>query len=131
VQAARAKMGGEEARDLPDFWSALRDHRIAFFAGEEPLWRVSVPQTAPPLDLGATPLMEWGGGLRWMRGNLDAGRVRAAAEGAGGHATLFRGGDKSVGVFHPLAPAILKIHQRLKTAFDPAGILNPGRMYDF
>ena len=131
VRAARAKMGGDEATDLPDFWSALRDHRIAYFQGEAPVWRVSVPQTTPPLDLGATPLVEWGGGLRWFRGELDAARVRAAAEGAGGHATLFRGGDKAVGVFHPLAPAILKIHQRLKAAFDPAGILNPGRMYDF
>jgi glycolate oxidase FAD binding subunit len=57
--------------------------------------------------------------------------VRAEAARAGGHATLFRGGDKSAGVFQPLAPAILKIHRRLKAAFDPAGILNPGRMYDF
>ena len=131
VRAARTKMGGEEASDLPDFWSALRDHRIAFFQGDAPLWRVSVPQTTPPLDLGATPLVEWGGGLRWLRGDLDPARVRAAAEGAGGHATLFRGGDKSKGVFHPLAPPLMKIHQRLKAAFDPAGILNPGRMYDF
>lgn len=131
VRAARAKMGGEEASDLPDFWPALRDHRIAFFQGDEPLWRVSVPQTTPPLELGAAPLVEWGGGVRWLRGALDPSLVRAAAESAGGHATLFRGGDKSVGVFHPLAPAILKIHQRLKSAFDPAGILNPGRMYDF
>ena len=52
-------------------------------------------------------------------------------ERAGGHATLFRGGDKAAGVFHPLKPAIFKIHRRLKGAFDPAGILNPGRMYDF
>jgi len=131
VRAARARMGGDEASDLPDFWPALRDHRIAFFQGDAPLWRVSVPQTAPTLDLGATPLVEWGGGLRWVRGDLDATRVRAAAEAAGGHATLFRGGDKSVGVFHPLAPAILKIHRRLKAAFDPAAILNPGRMYEF
>ena len=34
-----------------------------------------------------------------------------------------------VGVFHPLAPAIATIHQRLKIEFDPAGIFNPGRMY--
>jgi len=57
--------------------------------------------------------------------------VRSSAERCGGHATLFRGGDKSVGVFHPLKPAVAKIHRRLKAAFDPAGILNPGRMYDF
>jgi glycolate oxidase FAD binding subunit len=47
----------------------------------------------------------------------------------GGHATLFRGGDKAVGVFHPLAPAVATIHQRLRQAFDPAGIFNPHRMY--
>jgi glycolate oxidase FAD binding subunit len=131
VRAARARMGGEEATDLPDFWPALRDHRVAFFSGDEPLWRVSVPQTTAPLDLGATPLVEWGGGIRWVRGTLDAARIRSEASRAGGHATLFRGGDKSVGVFQPLAPAILKIHRRLKAAFDPAGIFNPGRMYDF
>jgi glycolate oxidase FAD binding subunit len=129
VGAARAKMGGDEAVDLPDFWAALRDHRIAFFAGDAPVWRVSVPQTTPPLGLGAA-LVEWGGGLRWLRGALDAAAVRSAAERAGGHATLFRGGDKAAGVFHPLAPAVLKIHRRLKAAFDPAGILNPGRMYE-
>ena len=58
-------------------------------------------------------------------------QLRSTAERAGGHATLFRGGDKAAGVFHPLQPALAKIHKRLKAAFDPAGILNPGRMYDF
>jgi len=131
VRAARAKLGGESATDLPDFWAALRDHRIAFFSGDAPVWRLSVPQTTPPLDLGVTPLVEWGGGLRWLRGALEASRLREAAARTGGHATLFRGGDKSAGVFQPLAPAILKVHRRLNSAFDPAGILNPGRMYDF
>ena len=43
--------------------------------------------------------------------------------------TEFKGGDKSVGVFHPLQPAIARIHHNLKNTFDPAGIFNPGRMY--
>jgi len=55
--------------------------------------------------------------------------VRAAATAAGGHATLFRGGDKSGGVFAPLAPALARLHRGLKAAFDPAGIFNPGRLY--
>ena len=55
--------------------------------------------------------------------------MREAAASAGGHATLFSGGDKRVGVFHPLAPPLMKLHRRLKAAFDPAGILNPGRLY--
>jgi len=92
---------------------------------------VSVPQTAQPLALDASTLVDWGGGLRWICGDVDAFAVRSTAERTGGHATLFRGGDKSVGVFHPLKPAVAKIHRRLKSAFDPAGILNPGRMYDF
>jgi glycolate oxidase FAD binding subunit len=76
-------------------------------------------------------LIEWGGGLRWIAGEVDPLTLRSTVERVGGHATLFRGGDKSVGVFHPLKPALLKIHRRLKEAFDPAGILNSGRMYDF
>ncbi len=55
--------------------------------------------------------------------------IRDAAARAGGHATLFRGGDKAAGVFHPLAPAVARIHQRLKAEFDPHGVLNRGRLY--
>jgi glycolate oxidase FAD binding subunit len=46
-----------------------------------------------------------------------------------GHATLFRGGDKSAGCFSPLEPVLRRIHRELKSAFDPAGIFNSGRMY--
>lgn len=131
VSAAKAKMGGEEDAGGAEYWTRLREQRLDFFAGAAPLWRISVPQTAAPLLPEHAQLVDWGGGVRWIRGDLDALSIRASAERAGGHATLFRGGDKSVGVFHPLAPAVLKIHRRLKAAFDPAGILNPGRMYDF
>ena len=131
VAAARAKIGGDEATDLPGFWEALRDHRLEFFNNARPLWRLSVPQTAAPIATPHHQLIEWGGGERWVAGELDAVAIRKAAQDAGGHATLFRNGDKSVGVFHPLQPALMKIHRRLKDAFDPHGILNPGRMYSF
>jgi glycolate oxidase FAD binding subunit len=131
VAAARRKLGGSEVPGAEGWWQELREQRLPFFAAGRALWRVSVPQTAQPLALGSMPLIEWGGGLRWFVGDLDAGPVRAAAAGAGGHATLFRNGDKSPGVFQPLAPALMKIHRRLKSAFDPEGILNPRRMYDF
>jgi glycolate oxidase FAD binding subunit len=42
---------------------------------------------------------------------------------------LFRGGDRRGEVFHPLSPALAAIHRKLKQTFDPAGILNPGRLY--
>jgi glycolate oxidase FAD binding subunit len=129
VAAARAKMGGEEV-DAGSYWQDLREQRLPFFSAG-PLWRVSVPQTLEPIMPGHLQLVEWGGGLRWIAGDVDALALRSTVERAGGHATLFRGGDKSIGVFHPLKPALLKIHRRLKDAFDPAGILNFGRMYEF
>ena len=130
VTAAKAKMGGEEIAD-DGYWSGLREHRLPFFASEGPLWRLSVAQTAEPVATRFPQLVEWGGGLRWIAGDIDTLEIRSTAERLGGHATLFRGEDKSAGVFHPLKPAILKIHRRLKEAFDPAGIFNPGRMYRF
>jgi glycolate oxidase FAD binding subunit len=67
--------------------------------------------------------------LRWLATDAPASAVRAAAEFGGGHATLFRGGDKSAGVFHPLPPALAAIERKLKRTFDPMGIFNPGRLY--
>ncbi len=54
--------------------------------------------------------------------------MREAAAAAGGHATRFRGDDRD-DVFHPLSHSMLALQQRLKASFDPAGILNPGRLY--
>jgi glycolate oxidase FAD binding subunit len=107
----------------------VREHTDAFCAGEAPLWRLSQPSRAPRLGLAGVQLIEWGGALRWLRTPADAGAVREAAARAGGHATLFRGGDKAPGVFAPLAPAALTLHQGLKAAFDPAGIFNRGRLH--
>ena len=131
VQAAAQRIGGEplEASQAERFWLGVREHTDAFFAGAAPLWRLSLPSHAPRLELAGEQLIEWGGALRWLRTPADASAVRAAAVRVGGHATLFRGGDKSQGAFAPLAPALLKLHRGLKAAFDPAGIFNPGRLY--
>lgn len=131
VQAARARLGGEPFADGAAYWRDLREQRLPFFRAGVALWRLSLPQTVEPLELAHPQLIEWGGGVRWVSADLDPLTIRSTTERVGGHATLFRGGDKSAGAFHPLKPAILKIHRRLKDAFDPAGILNPGRMYDF
>lgn len=136
VRAAEQKLGGESVSDADEFWQALREQDFSFFTGAasgKALWRLSVPSTAAPLALNGTTLIEWGGAQRWLivdaNAEVEATTIRAAAAAVGGHATLFRGGDKHVGVFQPLAPAIAQIHRRLKAGFDPSAIFNPGRMY--
>jgi glycolate oxidase FAD binding subunit len=131
VSAACARMGGEAIDDVEAlaFWQGLREQGAEFFAGDAALWRLSVPSVAPPLDLPGATLIEWGGAQRWLRGDVDPLRIRELATRVGGHATLFRGGEKAAGVFTPLQPALMDVHRRLKQSFDPYGVFNPGRMY--
>lgn len=132
VLAAARTLGGESVEDGGAFWAALREQRHAWFDGPGALWRLSVPSTTGAIILRGAQLIEWGGAQRWLKVDADADmaqNIRRAVTAVGGHATLFRGGDKSVGVFQPLAPGVAKIHQRLKAAFDPSQVFNPGRMY--
>jgi len=135
VQAAKISMGGEVAEQGMKFWCDLREQRDVFFQAAQPLWRISLPSTAPPLSFkesgAAKQLIEWGGALRWCSTEVDAQTVRSIAVAADGQATLFRGGDKAAGVFHFLPEPLMKIHRNLKQSFDPDGIFNYGRLYDF
>ena len=130
VDAAIVKMGGTDLPEADKFWDDVREQSHPFFADpQQSLWRLSVPTVAPPLALPGEQMIEWGGAQRWLKTSTDAAAIRAAATAAGGHATLYKGGDKSVGVFQPLAPAVARIHRNLKQAFDPAGVFNPRHMY--
>jgi glycolate oxidase FAD binding subunit len=135
VKAARERIGGEpvDAGQGERFWSGIREHGDAFFRASTEsgaaLWRLSLPSTTPPLALPGAQLIEWGGALRWLVSQGDPRTIRESAQRAGGHAALFRGGDKSAGVFQPLAPALMELHRKLKREFDPQGVFNPGRMY--
>ena len=137
VDAACASLGGERQDDdrASTDWTLCRDQRLPWFEerGERDLWRLSVPQTAPVLDLPEAPLIEWHGAQRWVRTQRgDARQVRDAAARAGGHATLFRAGIEGAlegGPFEPLKPPLDRIHRELKKQFDPAGVFNRGRMY--
>ena len=98
-------------------------------AGEGRLWRLSLPQRTSIPAVGEVAAWDWAGSQVWLRSDRPSAEIWAAVAGAGGHATLFRGAEPGAEVFQPLAPAMLALHQRLAAALDPAGILNPGRMY--
>jgi glycolate oxidase FAD binding subunit len=132
------------AAEADAFWTAVREQRLECFAGDRPLWRMSVPPATVADAIPGVDLIEWGGALRWLRtasASADAAAragastaaVRAWAAAAGGHATLFRAGASTSlpndGVFAPLSPVVLRLHRRLTQAFDPDGLFNPGRLY--
>jgi glycolate oxidase FAD binding subunit len=122
------RVGGEVVPDSRAFWSALREQTHPFFTDDTPLWRCTVPPLTPPLALAGTPLIEWNGQQRWYRA-APGGAAFDACATVGGHATLFRHAPQGTEVFTPLPAALLRLHRALKHEFDPAGILNPGRLY--
>jgi glycolate oxidase FAD binding subunit len=142
VQAACHTLGQlpgatlEEPAQVATDWLACRNQQLPWFLARkdtQDLWRLSVPQTAPVLDLPESPLIEWHGGLRWVRAEAKyADQLRQVAREAGGHATLFIAacaGDAWAGDrFDALRPPLDRIHRHLKAQFDPAGIFNPNRI---
>ena len=138
VRAAIDTLGGEliEPGDALPFWDGLRHHDDIFFVKARAaveaggaLWRLSLPQTAPPLALSGEQLIEWGGAQRWLCSAMPACAVRDTVAKTGGHATLFIAHDKTAGVFAPLKSPLDRIHRELKKSFDPSGVFNPGRLY--
>jgi glycolate oxidase FAD binding subunit len=124
------------------FWNDLRTLKV-FQGSRNPLWRISTsPSVAPKLvaaiarKIEVHPLYDWSGGLIWLETPplTDAGAVevrRTLAE-FGGHATLMRcepSARTEIDIFQPLDPPLMTLTANLKRAFDPVGILNPGRMY--
>ena len=129
VAAAAATIGGDSCDDGPGFWQALREQQLPFFQDDTPLWRLSVPPAAAGIDIEGQQLLDWGGAQRWLKSQAPDVQIRDALTATGGHATLYRNGDRSGAVFQPLPPGMLALQRRLKQSFDPAGILNPGRLY--
>ncbi|MDZ7753373.1 MAG: glycolate oxidase subunit GlcE [Gammaproteobacteria bacterium] len=129
VADARRRLGGDEDED--GFWEQLRHHELSFFqAPEPPLWRITLSPATPPLELPGQTLVDWGGGQRWLRTELPGAELRRRLAETGGFAHLLRTRGSRDEVFHPLEPGVARLHEGLKRAFDPAGILNPGRMYE-
>lgn len=130
VAAAKQKVGAGGTADA-GFWDALRNQTADFFKTET-LWRLSVPSIAPELKLPGEQLIEWGGALRWLKSAAPADTIRAAAAAVGGSATLYRAPAElkaQVGAFAPLPAPLMALQRNLKTAFDPQGMFNPGRLY--
>lgn len=126
VEEAAVALAADGSED-GGFWRELNGQRLDFFADPAPLWRLSVPPAAQRIDVPGAWLCDWGGALRWLKTTAPAATIRAQAQAAGGHASLFRGPDDAP--FAPLDRVNAKIHERVKAAFDPKRIFNRGRAY--
>lgn len=131
-------------------WTAVRDVR-PFVGTAGAVWRCSVAPSAGPRVAAAAPagsrvLFDWAGGLLWVETPVDGGggdgggdsasdagaaALRTAiAQAGGGHATLIRAPmdlRAVVPTFQPTAAALAALATRLRAAFDPGAVLNPGR----
>ena len=129
--------------DVAADWRASGEQTLPFFdppSLDACLWRLSVPQTAPVLELPGlahpSPYIEWQGAQRWLWAPASAAiALREWAQSVGGHATLFRASlahadvDKAAGVNTPLAVVQQRIQQQLQQQFDPKGVFATGRLH--
>lgn len=124
VQAAARQLGGDFDELGDDFWLALREQKLAFFEDDDTLWRIGIaPASASPAVSGRW-LIDWGGALRWLKTDQPGEAVHAACEAAGGYSEAFRGGGK--GERMRLKPELEALQRRIRAAFDPSGLFNPG-----
>lgn len=146
LQSILAEFGRADRLDAATsraLWAKVRDVGYLADGHERLVWRLSVPPMEGPrvfaavrAATGARGFYDWAGGLIWLdvaaTDDASASAIRAAMPPATGHATLIRapaGLRASLDVFQPQEPALAALTRRLKAAFDPKGILNPGRMY--
>lgn len=141
VLAGHGELDELHTENSRQFWRAVRDVR-PFWPDEndkKSVWRISVAPTAGHeiagqiLDkVGGEALFDWGGGLVWLAlADPAVESVRATVDQAGGHATLVRAAEPvraAAAVFQPQPETLANLSHRIKEAFDPKGILNPGRM---
>jgi glycolate oxidase FAD binding subunit len=128
VDSACEKLGGEPLEDDQPFWRDVREQKRPFFTNtDRPLWRLSLPPAAPMLDINGDAVIDWGGAQRWLHTDMEAVALRRMVKDEGGHASVYRGDVRPR--FHPIGESMLALQQRLKRSMDPAGILNPGRIY--
>ena len=113
------------------FWRDLTEYQLPQMDNQQPLWRFSINPTSAPLEVRGDCIIDWAGAQRWVSGEQEIEQLQQQAEKAGGSLALWRNGDRSSEVNHPLPLAMQQLQQRLKHSLDPKNILNPGRLYSW
>ena len=127
------------------FWNDLREQMVSAFTNlgaDQTLYRLALPAACGPIAIpGANDeiILEWHGQQRWIKAPGDEATfktIKALANSHGGHATRFRQGanvDSSYQRFTLLSEqahskALEAVQERLRSAFDPAGVFATKRL---
>ncbi|MFK7995059.1 MAG: glycolate oxidase subunit GlcE [Granulosicoccus sp.] len=136
VRAAAVELGGDIVEDN-QLWQAVRDHTHPFFLAAhvacenegKTLWRISVADYIPALELPGEWLHEWAGGQRWLLTTASAVDVFRTVAAAKGHAIRYSASGGESPAFQPLVGAMQTLQTRVRDSFDPQRLFNRGRFH--
>ena len=134
-----------EPQSAEVFWNDLREHQQSLFeniAADQTLYRLALPAACGPLDIpGASNevVLEWHGQQRWIKASGDEATfalIKQLATSHGGHATRFKQGMNVNPAFQRFtllseqvhSKALEAVQERLRSAFDPAGVFATKRL---
>lgn len=121
-----------ESNEAEIYWNQLREQELPFFADpDKPLWRFSVNASAEPVLSDEQWLFNWSGSERWLRGDFSLTELTELAKQQQGEVQLYSGGDRTGELSLENNQTIQTLHRKVKHAFDPESIFNPGRVYSW
>ncbi|HCH23154.1 MAG TPA: glycolate oxidase subunit GlcE [Oceanospirillaceae bacterium] len=125
VDSAMRSIDGEPlaAEQAASWWQQVRECQLLEASSQQVLWRRNVAATDAQTMCGPDSFINWGGAQRWQLLHKD----QAGPEGA----VQYLGGDRTNEVNGPVNSVAQKLQGKLKTAFDPHAIFNPGRLYSW
>jgi len=127
------------------FWHDLREHKLSAFenlATDQTLYRLALPAACGPLTIpGASNeiVWEWHGQQRWIKASGDEATfklIKQLVSSHGGHVTRFKQGGNVNPEFQRFtllseqahSKALELVQERLRSAFDPAGVFATKRL---
>ena len=134
-----------ESQSAEVFWNDLREHKLSSFeniAADQTLYRLALPAACGPLTIpGADDaiVLEWHGQQRWIKAAGDEATftlIKQLTTSHGGHATRFKQGTNVNPAFQRFtllseqvhSKALEAVQERLRSAFDPAGVFATKRL---
>ena len=129
--AVLKKIGGEQINreQASAFWQMLRDwNRKLVDKKDHEIWALTCKSTTPDLKLPGQTIIDHCGALRWYqpRATLEKQLFLKRMRELGVRAHLIQIGAGGHWHFLDIPPELIKLHRRVKQAFDPQNILNPG-----